>query len=70
MGDDGRVVGFALLVVARELYLVEIVVVARRRMTVPFQSAGTALDVILRTVVPCPSAAYAGARIDLALVIL
>ena len=70
MGDDGRAVGLLRLIVAGEEQLLVVVVIARRGVLVPIETAGTSLDVELRTVIPCPAAAYAGSGIQLCGVVL
>ena len=64
VADDGRVVGLGALVVAREGDVAVVVVGGLRLTAVPVEATCTTLDVILRSVVPGPSAAHVGAAVD------
>ena len=64
VGDEGRVVRLRAFVVPRLGNLLGKVIVAAGLTAVPFQATGTAFDVVLRTVVPFPSATDAGRAVD------
>ena len=62
---DGRAVGHRVLVVAREAYLLVVVVGRLWCPAVPVKSSCPTLHVVLRTAVPCPSATDGRAAVDL-----
>ena len=71
VGDDGRLVGHRVLIIAWELDAAVVIVVGRRCRTVPLvESSGSTLDVILRTAVPSPAATDAGTAVELRRIIL
>ena len=70
VGQNGRMVRHCRLIVAWEEQLLVVIVITRRGMLVPIQSAGTSLDMIFRAVIPCPAATDTGTGIDLCGVVL
>ena len=64
MGDDGAVVGLTALIVAGILYLTEVVIVGMRGMLVPVKAACPTLHMILRTIVPGPTATDGGSAVE------
>ena len=64
MGDDGRVVGHAVLVVAWKVQVFVVVVHALWSRMIPVEPASPTFHVIFRAIVPRPSATYVKAAID------
>ena len=70
VGDDRSGVRQRVAIVARNAYLVEIVVIAVRCMHVPVEAACPTLHMVFRPIIPCPAATNAGSAIDLRGVVL
>ena len=64
MGDDRRVVINRVLIVARTEYLAVVVVIAAGGTTIPVESAGTTLDMILGAIIPSPTATDGSTAVD------
>ena len=70
MGNDGRLIGLCVTIVARKENLVVIVIGGVWCMPIPVEAACPTLHMIFRTIVPCPSATDRGAAIHLCRVVL
>ena len=70
VGDNRRLVGYAVTIVAREFDATIVVIIAAWRMAVPVQATCATLHMVLRAIVPGPSTSDRGSSIDLGGVIL
>ena len=70
MGNDGRLIGLCVTIVARKENLVVIVIVGVWRVPIPVEAACPTLHMIFRTIVPGPTATNGGTAIHLRRIVL